>query len=152
MIMVRRTERKWKKYLGSRHWGGGNAKNRRGKGSRGGKGYAGSHKHKWLKMITQEPDHFSEKGFASIPKRYNDRKKMEIVNVGDIYSMASAGKLQKKEGLFQFEFGGKVLGSGTIALPVSVKASSVSESAKTKIEAAGGKVATTKAVQTQAEN
>lgn len=142
--MVRRRERKWKDYLGSRTWGGGNTKNRRGKGSRGGKGYAGSHKHKWFKMIVEEPDHFGSKGFAQIPVTLAKKRALKTINVSDIYSMASVGNLQKKDDLFQFEFDGKVLGSGIIAVPVAVKAVSVSESAKAKIEAAGGKIAVSK--------
>jgi large subunit ribosomal protein L15 len=138
--MVRRHERKWKKYLASRTWGAGNTKNRRNKGSRGGKGYAGSHKHRWLYIVTHEPEHFSGKGFSPILKARIRRKKHSIINVGDIAAIAAVGKLEKKEGAFQFEFKGKVLGGGKIDIPIVLKASEVSESAKKKIEEAGGKV------------
>lgn len=140
--MARRHERRWKKNLASRTWGGGNAKNRRNKGSRGGKGYAGSHKHRWLYIIKNEPDHFGRSGFSPIQRARTARKEMVTINVSDIYSLAAAGRLEKKEGMLQFEFAGKVLGGGTIGVPVSVKASQISESARKKIEAAGGSVTT----------
>lgn len=141
--MTRRHERRWKKYLASRTWGRGNTKNKRNKGSRGGKGYAGSHKHRWLSILKNEPDHFGKSGFSPILRARTARKRHAVINVGSICSMAAAGKLPKKEGMFQFELAGKILGGGTINIPVAVKASEISESARKKIEAAGGRVAIT---------
>ncbi len=46
-----RKKKKVKKYRGSRTCGGGSHKKRRGAGSRGGRGRAGSHKHHYIKMI-----------------------------------------------------------------------------------------------------
>jgi large subunit ribosomal protein L15 len=48
--MVLRYEKKARRYLGTRRWGGGNIKNRRGSGSRGGVGRAGK-KHKFTRIV-----------------------------------------------------------------------------------------------------
>ena len=134
--MPRRIAKRKKRFLGSRNCGGGNVKNRRGSGCRGGKGmYAGSHKHRWTYIIKYEPDHFGRHGFSPI----NPKEDFETINVGEIYALAKAGRLEKKGDMFVLEFEGKVLGSGEIALPVSVKAISFSEGAKAKIEKASGK-------------
>ena len=134
--MTRRFEKRKKKYLGSRNCGGGNTKNRRGKGCRGGRGmYAGSHKQRWTYIVKYEPDHFGKHGFSPII----EKEEMDKINVGNIYSLAKAGKLEKKGALFYMEFDGKVLGAGEIKLPVMIKAKAFSEGAKEKIEKANGK-------------
>jgi large subunit ribosomal protein L15 len=137
--MVRRHERKFKKYLGSRTWGAGNTKKRRGGGCKGGKGYSGSHKHKWLHIIKYEPEHFGKRGFTSLKQK---RKRTEkVINVGDIELMIKDGKLEKVDNFYNFEFDGKILGRGELSFPVRIKALSFSKSAKEKIERAGGVVA-----------
>jgi len=50
-VMGPRKKRKVKKIRGTRTCGGGSHKKRRGAGSRGGRGRAGSHKHHYIKMI-----------------------------------------------------------------------------------------------------
>ena len=49
--MARRNTSRRFKHRGNRTHGGGNTKNRRGKGNRGGVGRAGYHKHRWLHTI-----------------------------------------------------------------------------------------------------
>lgn len=132
--MVRRTKSKKKKYLGQRSWGGGNVKNRRGKGSRGGKGYAGSTKQRWTYIVKYEPDHFKSQGFVNPTKPV----RLSVINLNQIQEQATAGKLKKKDKNFLLEFDGKVLGTGIISVPVTVTAKSFSEKAKKKIEEAGG--------------
>jgi large subunit ribosomal protein L15 len=137
--MARRHARKWKKYLGSRNWGAGNTKNRRGTGSRGGRGYAGSGKHRWTWILRYEPDHFGKSGFA----RPTAKAKLDFVSVDQIAQWAKSGKFEKKAGMASFTFEGKVLGTGRIDVPVNVRAVAFSSSAKEKIEAAGGKTEST---------
>jgi len=131
--MARRHRKRSRKYLGSRRWGGGNIKSRRGKGSKGGKGYAGSHKHKWSYIVKYEPGHFGIGGFH--PPR---RQRLPAINLRAIANLAEKGALQKRDGRLFFEFQGKVLGSGRLSMPVSVKARSFSKSAEEKIRAVGG--------------
>ena len=64
--MARRFEsRKKKKYAGNRTFGAGNKKNRRGKGSRGGVGRGGYHKHRWFHTIKTEGTSQTEPGFVN---------------------------------------------------------------------------------------
>ncbi len=134
--MARRHPRKWKKYLGSRNWGAGNTKNRRGTGSRGGRGYAGSGKHRWTWIVKYEPDHFGKFGFV----RPTAKPPLDFINVDLISQWAKAGRLEKTTGMSNLAFDGKVLGTGKIDVAVNVKARAFSESAKQKIESAGGKI------------
>ncbi|MBI5159452.1 uL15 family ribosomal protein [Candidatus Micrarchaeota archaeon] len=129
--MVRRHRKRSRKYLGSRSHGGGNAKNRRGKGSKGGKGFGGGHKHKWSRMV--KLDHFGVHGFAPINKEH-----VEVLNLGDITRKIENGKIKEKEGKYFFDFEGKILGSGKISEPVVVKAKAFSKNAVEKIKQAGG--------------
>lgn len=82
-----------------------------------------------------------------VPKRgFNNifAKKFAFVNVSDLSVFRSgetvdAEKLRKK-GLINKEYDGvKILGNGEISKKLTVKAAKFSESAKAKIEAAGGK-------------
>ena len=134
--MVRRKQSKAKKFLASRTWGGGNTKNRRGKGSRGGKGFAGSHKHRWAWTLKYHPEHFGTHGFFN----RNASPKLDTINVCDISDKATSGKLEKSGSMYVFDFPGKILGAGSISVPVHVKAVTATESAKAKIEKAGGKL------------
>ncbi|MCX8198156.1 MAG: 50S ribosomal protein L15 [Candidatus Micrarchaeota archaeon] len=134
--MVRQKKRS-RKFLGSRSHGKGNAKNRRGKGNKGGWGRAGMHKHRFTYITAREPDFFGVHGFSSLRK-----KKMKTVNLYQIEQMAISGKLEKRDGKDYFEFEGKVLGTGTITKPVVVKAAAFSEGAAEKISKAGGSAST----------
>lgn len=132
--MVRHHKKRSRKFLGTRHWGGGNIKNRRGKGNKGGKGYAGSHKHKWTYMVKYEPEHFGRRGFASLRGPAG-----MIINLSDITQMLKDGKLGKSGDRFEVDLGErKVLGGGALEFPVSIKARAFSKSAEEKIKGAGG--------------
>ncbi len=88
------------------------------------------------------------RGFSNYPFR----KEWQIVNVADLEATYNAGEkvdavslllkglIKKPEGLI------KVLGKGSISIALEVSVDAVSAGAKTKIEAAGGKVETPTAV------
>ena len=61
--MVVRQERRKKRYLGTRTRGAGDTKNRRGAGSRCGRGRAGHFGHHWIKFIDEEKK-VSQKGLT----------------------------------------------------------------------------------------
>lgn len=135
MIMARQKKRN-RKFNGSRNHGKGNAKNRRGKGGKGGWGRAGMHKHRFSYMTVYERDNMAHGGrFGFAPARPS---RLKTVNLYEIAQLAAAGKLQKREGKDCFEFEGKVLGTGSITKPVAVKAMAFSSGAVEKIKAAGG--------------
>ena len=90
--------------------------------------------------------------FRSGFSNYPFRKEWQIVNVADLEAKYKAGEkvdavslllkglVKKPEGLI------KVLGKGSISIALEVSVDAVSAGAKTKIEAAGGKVETPVAV------
>ena len=82
-----------------------------------------------------------------VPKRgFNNifATKFAIINVSDLEvfeagAVVDAAALQEKGLVKKLYDGVKVLGNGNLSKAVTVKASAFSESAKSKIEAAGGK-------------
>lgn len=136
--MARRNKKRYRKYLGSRSWGAGNTKNRRGKGNRGGKGRAGMHKHMWLWHLKNEPARLRV-GFASY------KKCLETISLAELNARIEKGVWKADEnGIYQIDLVGKrtkVLGSGLVKHKLDVKAACFSKKAKEKIENAGGKVA-----------
>ncbi len=112
---------------GSKTHGYGAKKKHRGKGSRGGRGYAGSHKHKYSYITAKEPEHFGYKGFVS------KKKKSRIINIRDLEKMEGDVDLNK----MGFT---KLLSEGKVSKPLIVKVRKYSKKAKEKIEKAGGKI------------
>ena len=81
-----------------------------------------------------------KRGFANI-----FRKRIAIVNVRDLARFESGSLVDRaalvKAGLVKGDWDGvKLLGQGEITVPLTVKLALVSESAKSKIEGAGGKI------------
>jgi large subunit ribosomal protein L15 len=116
-----------KKFRGSRTHGGGTHKNRRGAGSRGGRGNAGGCKHHFQREMMRGRA-MGKHGFYK-----HNAEDVDIVNVGELDSMAGEdGRIDLGKM--------KVLGRGKLARPVSVSAAAFSAVAKEKIEEAGGEV------------
>ncbi|MFA6907456.1 MAG: uL15 family ribosomal protein [Candidatus Micrarchaeia archaeon] len=135
--MVNRKGKRNRKFNGTRNHGKGNAKNRRGKGGKGGWGRAGTHKHRFSYMTVYERhwmEHGGRYGFAN----QNARAELPVINLYEIDQLARAGKVEKKDGKLAFDFEGKVLGTGAITMPIAVRALAFSEKAKEKLKAAGG--------------
>ena len=134
--MVVRRRRKYRKKLGGRTYHG-NTKNRRGHGTRGGKGWSGRWGQKLIKAIKEGRG--PEKGFSPVRRR-----EVDVINVAHIDDLALAGVLPKEGEKFVFDarsFGvDKVLGRGQITVAVIVRGADVSAMAREKIEAAGGEV------------
>ena len=118
---------KLKKFRGSRTCGGGTHKNRRGAGSRGGRGNAGGCKHHFVRDMMRGRT-MGKHGFFK-----HNAIDLDIVNVGELDSMASDdGRLDLGRK--------KVLGRGNLYRPVTVTAKAFSAAAREKIEGAGGEV------------
>ncbi len=123
--------KKTEKKRGTRTLGRGTMKKWRGKGHRGGKGYAGSKKHRKSWILRYEKDHIGKrKGFIS-----KTSKPVNAVNLRDLETLAD----DKKEIVLAGLGYDKVLGSGNITKKLVVKARAFSRIAKEKIEKAGGK-------------
>ncbi len=136
--MVKRKERRNKKYLASRSHGRGNIKRGRGGGTRGGVGKAGLCKHKGTYIAARDKDYFgrSARGFVNPVKK----PKVKVSHLYDINQRAVSGKLEKKGDRYVFEFNGKILATGNVTVPLSIKALVWSKRTEDKVKAAGGEI------------
>lgn len=142
--MIRKT-RKINKLRGTRSNGGGCTKKRRGAGHRGGRGQAGGHKHHWSWMVINDPKHFGKYGFKRPQKTI---KKVNPVNLSyldekseELLEKGLANKENDSIIIDVTQLGyNKVLGSGRITKPLTIKAPEFSASAESKIQEAGGEV------------
>ncbi len=134
--------RKFQKMRGTRTCGAGSHKKNRGKGNRGGRGMAGTHKGKWTWVVKNAPNYFGrEKGF-----KMPNPERSTIINLHElderIEELISEGLAKKKGDKVEIDITDincdKVLGKGKITKPLIVKAPSFSGIAKRKIEEAGG--------------
>jgi len=140
--MVVRKRKKILKKRGHRTAGYGGQKKHRGGGSRGGRGNAGLHKHKVMRMLKYDRDHFGKKGF----KRHFVRKPRSI-NLDDlsriIEKMIEEKKLKGEMKINLSELGyDKLLGNGSLKYKVTVEAKMFSKNALKKLEEAGCKAIT----------
>ena len=132
--MVVRRKKKIRKLRGSKthKWGG--KKKHRGSGSRGGVGKAGRKKFKKSWVVKHEPRYFGKRGFK-VP--VNAKKQIRSINLRDIDLLANS--LNKTEiNLSELGFD-KVLSTGNLTQPLTIKAKKFVEKAKQKIEQSGGK-------------
>jgi large subunit ribosomal protein L15 len=133
---------------GSRMHGYGNTQKHRGAGSRGGHGMAGSKKQKWHYVSKYLPGYFGEKGF----KRHHGHLPAEVtINVGqlsaNIEKFVADGAATGSKGTYTIDLTTvgytKLLGTGKVENKLKITVATCSQSAKKKIEAAGGSVETT---------
>lgn len=136
------SKQKTKKFRGSRTCGGGTHKNRRGGGSRGGRGNAGTCKHHFVRAM-QRGLSFGKHGFKRPSSIVKDRT---IVNIGEIdeaiEQLVADGFAEKKGSAFHIDIANigieKVLGNGKVTRPLFITAQGFSSVAKQKIEDAKG--------------
>jgi large subunit ribosomal protein L15 len=140
--MVVRREKKSRKMHGYRNRGWGNVGQHRKSGSRGGRGAAGFHKHKWTWVLKYFRDWFGKEGF--LPRR--SRIEYRAINLDQlneiVKKMMLSGSAVVENGRIVVNLASmgvnKLLGSGRIEYPVKVIVFSCSEKAREKIEKAGG--------------
>lgn len=137
---MKRTTRKRKsrKQRGLWSHGWGHKKKHRGKGSRGGKGMAGSGKRADTKKPTiinlYGNDYFGRHGFV-VPQK----KHVEAINVKDLPALMEQHHLTGEVNLNSLGYG-KLLASGTLPHPVKVTVERASKQAIEKVKSAGGDV------------
>ena len=140
--MTVRRQKKVRKQRGSRVYGYGRVSGgHRKSGSRGGVGNAGSKNHHKIGKITDMI--LSQKGFTSPNPTHS-----MFINVGEIdehIEFLIASEIAEKEGSkIKVDINKlgpiKVLGKGLVTHPFNLHANLITEKAKEKIEAAGGKV------------
>lgn len=110
-----------KKYRGSHTHGRGSKKKGRGKGEKGGKGFAGKHKHL---------NRYGKKGFV----HHGVKRKGKVINVGEL-NQFEGKEINLKEMGYE-----KLLGAGFIDKKIKVIVSSATEKAIEKVKSAGGEV------------
>lgn len=121
--------------------GYGARKKHQGSGHRGGFGMAGTGKRadhkKSLVIKLYGSGYFGKQGITS---KSTQKKVNKVMNVGFIEAnLDSLLKKFGKDGVIVLE-GYKILGDGEISSAVKIKVEKISESAKEKIEKAGGKI------------
>ncbi len=142
--MVVRRHKKLVKKRGSRHHGRGCSKRGRGSGERGGTGMSGGHKQKWSYILRYMPDYFGKHGFA---RPQSLQKAILCINVGEIDEslddLVRIGVAQQDGEKYKVDLSklgvSKVLGKGQVNHALEVSAEEFSETAKQKLEGAGGK-------------
>lgn len=138
------TKQKTHSYRGSRTCGGGTHKNRRGGGSRGGRGHAGACKHHTMRAM-QQGWMFGKHGFHQPPAC---RTYVNSLNVGELDEMAlyliEAGAATEKNGAININLGelgfDKLLGNGRVSKKYVINVGTASASAKAKVEELGGQI------------
>ncbi len=130
----RHSSGKKRKYAGNRTYGGGNKKNRRGKGSRGGTGFGGYHKHKRMKMIKMGPRTFK--------KGIQPQGKTIELKLSDLSAELRAGKWPNESGVYKVSLptNCKLISAGKLTHKIELSCEKITEGAKNKIVASGGKV------------
>lgn len=128
--------------------GWGHKKKHRGRGSKGGQGRAGYHKHKFVYAIKNkmfDNGRLASTGFVRHASLQWDPTTINVSQLDEMVPRLLEQKLAKKAGnMVEIDLAAlgieKLLGSGKIGQPLSIKVLSASESAKEKIEKAGGKI------------
>lgn len=133
--------RKTRKRRGSRTMGWGQVNQHRKHGAKGGYGRAGRHKHKWSWVTAYQPDYFGSHGFVTP----NPSKTEKWLNVGQVEQLAE--KYMGDDGILDLVSLGieKLLGSGRISKGIKIRVTSATESARKKVEEAGGELLIAKA-------
>jgi len=136
--MVSRTSR----FRGSRTHGRGK-KAGRGAGLRGGRGNAGLHKHKWISIVKYCPDYFGHHGFKRPQSVVSGKVTINLSEVEQsLPAFSKDGFAVQKDGKWTIDLTGmgvdKLLGSGRIKTPLTIKVAEASASAEEKLKAVGG--------------
>lgn len=132
--------RKTRKNRGSRTQGYGRVGQHRDTGS---KGYrkSGRHKRGWSWVQRYDPDYFGKDGFTS-PRSLHQHTR--VINVGRLDEVAQEIAVEKENAKFFVDLESlgftKLLGTGKVTKPLTVKVTSCSKSAAEKIKEAGGQV------------
>jgi large subunit ribosomal protein L15 len=132
--------RKTRKNRGSRTQGWGRVGQHRRTGSKGRRN-AGRHKALWSYVVKYEPDYYSKVGFTS-PKSL--KHEVKIINVGRLNGLTAklSTGTQKDKTIVDLSALGykKLLGTGKITKPLTIRVASCSKSAAEKVKNAGGQV------------
>lgn len=148
--MVVRKEKKSRKMRGSRTHGYGRVGQHRKAGSRGGRGAAGLHKHKWTWVVKYHPDWFGKHGFKN-PNPTIKKDEIRAINLRElserVEELLQRNLLKIENDLIVVnleELGyNKLLGEGSITKPMKILVPRATRTAVEKVKGAGGEVVIT---------
>ncbi|NUN11854.1 uL15 family ribosomal protein [Candidatus Micrarchaeota archaeon] len=133
--MARRIKSRMRKHLGNRTHGGGNTKNRRGKGNKGGVGNAGAGKHNWLRTIKTVGTNKKDKGITGFHNP--NATKMKEITLSKLNYLIDKSKIKTENNEVVLK-GFKVLSNGTLTHKVKIiKAKAFTAGAEEKLKALG---------------
>lgn len=146
-MMVVRKERKSRKLRGSRTHGYGSVGQHRKAGSRGGRGAAGMHKHKWTWVVKYYPDWFGKHGFRN-PNPTIIKDELKAINLRELSEIVEEllinGELRAEAGLVEVDLQklgfSKLLGEGELTRPLKIVTPNATKRAVEKVKTAGGEV------------
>jgi large subunit ribosomal protein L15 len=153
--MVVHKRKKVTKYRAHTTHGGGHRKKRRGAGSRGGRGNAGTGKRAGQKKAGMKDRKLGKSGFSS-----KSTKKEKGINVGfftleKVNKLLEKGLIKKENDTFIVDLPSlgyqKLLSTGNIKFKLTVHVNSFVARAEEKIKAAGGEIITKKVVEEKKE-
>jgi large subunit ribosomal protein L15 len=138
------SKQKNKSFRGSRTCGGGTHKNRRGGGSRGGRGHAGACKHHTFRAM-KEGWMYGKHGFTRPPVT---QVEVSFINIGELDELAPGlverGYAEEKDGGIAInldELGiDKLLGNGRVSRKYVITVGTASAAARAKVEEQGGQI------------
>jgi large subunit ribosomal protein L15 len=141
--MTTRKSQKHRRFRGHRTHHGAHRK-WRGGGSRGGRGLAGGHKHKWSFVVKYDKERFGKSGFKRPPSTASKSRAINLNQLDKMVDYFMEKKFAEKEGnsikidLLKAGYE-KVLGAGKPSKSLIVQARNFSKQAIKKLEEAGGK-------------
>jgi large subunit ribosomal protein L15 len=133
--------RKIRKTRGSRTQGYGRIGQHRKTGSRPYR-KAGRHKQGWSWVTTKQPDYFGKNGFTSPQSK---TRNTSVINVAGLEALSSKllAQSEQEQVIDLTKMGyGKLLGTGKINKPLTIKVEAASKTAVEKVTEAGGKILT----------
>ena len=138
-MVIRKRKKLVNKMLGQRTRGNGDTKRRRGAGSRGGRGLAGSHKHKYSKYAGK---------FGQEKKKVRSRKVVREINIDLLLQkmpkFEAAGKISKETNAIVVDGSkigfDKLLSKGELKQKIIVRNMKASKKAIEKVKKAGGDI------------
>ena len=141
---MQRKRSKRSRIRGRRTCGYGARKKHRGKGSKGGKGLAGTGKkagHKRTYLLRYGIKALGKRGFKSEKQKKGKEKVINLREINEnVEKWLASGKAKETEEGIEIELKGfKVLSQGSLDRPLIIKASKFSSKAREKIERVGGK-------------
>ena len=142
--MVVNKRKKVTKYRGHVTHGGGHRKKRRGAGSRGGRGNAGTGKRAGHKVAGMKDRKLGHKGFSSKVNNQDTPINISYFTIAKVNKLIKAGKMTLDGDFYSINLGKlgytKLLGTGKTSLKLRITVQKFSPLAEDKVRSVGGEI------------